>query len=128
LFDRRGKADDEGESLMKQTLVTVRYTLTGDGETFRKDMDKAAALIVETPGLIWKIWGFEPELGFGLSAYLFESEAAAYAFVGGPVIKGLRERPDVSDVIFEMAGVDQGLSAMTGASTALATRSVSQPA
>jgi hypothetical protein len=113
---------------MRQTLVTVRYTLTGDGETFRTDMDKAAALIAETPGLVWKIWGFEPDLGFGLSAYLFESEAAAYAFVGGPVIQALRARPDVSDVIFEMAGVDQDLSAMTGASTALATRNIPQAA
>jgi hypothetical protein len=113
---------------MKQALVTVRYTLTGDGESFRNDMDKAAVPIVETPGLIWKIWGFEPELGFGLSACLFESEAAAYAFVGGPVIKALRDRPDVSDVIFEMAGVDQGLSAMTGAGPALTMRGVPQAA
>jgi hypothetical protein len=113
---------------MRQTLVTVRYTLTGDGETFRTDMDKAAALIAETPGLIWKIWGFEPDLGFGLSAYLFESEAAAYAFVGGPVIHALRARPDISDVIFEMAGVDLDLSAMTGAGPALNMRGVSKAA
>lgn len=113
---------------MKQALVTVRYTLTGDGETFRKDMGEAAALISETPGLTWKIWGFEPELGFGLSAYLFESEAAAYAFVGGPVIRSLRERPDVSDVIFEMAGVERGLSAMTGAGPALTGRGIQQAA
>lgn len=113
---------------MTQALVTVRYTLTGDAETFRKDMDKAVGLISETPGLVWKIWGFEPELGFGLSAYLFESEAAAYAFVGGPVIKALRARSDVADVIFEMAGVDHGLSAMTGAGPALTMRGIPQAA
>jgi hypothetical protein len=113
---------------MKQALVTVRYTLTGDGEKFRNDMDKTAALIVETPGLVWKIWGFEPELGFGLSACLFDSEAAAYAFVGGPVIKALRDRTDLSDVIFEMAAVDQSLSAMTGAGPALSMRGIPQAA
>jgi hypothetical protein len=91
-------------------------------------MDKTAALIVETPGLVWKIWGFEPELGFGLSACLFDSEAAAYAFVGGPVIKALRDRTDLSDVIFEMAAVDQSLSAMTGAGPALSMRGIPQAA
>ena len=116
------------EKAMKQALVTVRYTLTGDAEIFRKDMDMAAALIAETPGLVWKIWGFEAELGFGLSAYLFESEAAAYAFVTGPVIKSLRDRPDISDVIFEMAAVEPGLSAMTGAGPALTMRGIPQAA
>jgi hypothetical protein len=113
---------------MQQALVTVRYTLTGDAENFRKDMDKAAALIAETPGLVWKIWGFEPDLGFGLSAYLFDSVAAAYAFVGGPVIQALRGRPDVEDVIFEMAAVEHGLSAMTGAGPALTMRGIPQAA
>ena len=44
------------------------------------------------------------------------------------MIKALRDRSDVTDVIFEMAGVDQGLSAMTGAGPVLTRRGVPRAA
>ena len=105
---------------MQQMLIMVRYRVAGDHAHFRHDMSKAAAMIAELPGLSWKIWGFDNDFGTGLSAYLFESEAAARAFLSGPVLERLRSRPDVTEVTFDVAPVDRGLSAITGGMPALA--------
>ena len=105
---------------MGQVLVTVRYRMQGDHAHFRHDMTKAAGLIGGIPGLVWKIWGIDKDRDIGISAYLFASEASARAFIAGPMIERLRSRPDVSDVSFELAPVDQDLSEMTGAADALA--------
>ena len=105
---------------MQQMLIMVRYRVAGDHAHFGHDMSKAAAMIAELPGLSWKIWGFDPDFGTGLSAYLFESEASARAFLSGPIIERLRSRPDVTEVTFDVAPVDRALSAATGAAQALA--------
>ena len=105
---------------MGQMLVTVRYRVQGDHAHFRHDVKKAASLIAGIPGLVWKIWGIDEDRDTGVSAYLFASEASARAFIAGPMIERLRSRPDVTDVSFEFATVDQELSEMTGAADALA--------
>jgi hypothetical protein len=105
---------------MGQMLVTVRYRVRGDHAHFRHDMTKAAGLIAGIPGLVWKIWGIDQDRDIGASAYLFASEASARAFVAGPTLERLRSRPDVTDVSFELAPIDQDLSEMTGAADALA--------
>ena len=105
---------------MGQMLLTVRYRIQGDHAHFRHDLTKAAGMIAGTPGLVWKIWGIDRDRDIGVSAYLFASEAAARAFVGGPTLERLRSRPDVIDVSFELAPVDQDLFEITGASDALA--------
>ena len=76
--------------------------------------------IAGTPGLVWKIWGIDRDRDTGVSAYLFASEASARAFTAGPMLERLRSRPDVTDVSFELAPIDQDLSEMTGAADALA--------
>lgn len=105
---------------MGQMLVTVRYRVQGDHAHFRHDVKKAAGLIAGIPGLVWKIWGIDEDRDTGVSAYLFASEASARAFIAGPTIERLRSRPDVTDLSFEFAPVDQELSEMTGAADALA--------
>ena len=109
---------------MGQMLVTVRYRVQGDHAHFRHDMTKAAGLIAGIPGLVWRIWGIDQDRDIGTSVYLFASEASARAFIAGPMLERLRSRPDVTDVSFELAPVDQELSEMTGAADALAGASV----
>jgi len=107
---------------MQKALVTVRYSLSGNVERFRNEMEKAAAMIASAPGLVWKIWSLDAERGVGLSAYLFNSPTEARAFVAGPMIKALRNRADVKEVAVEVAPVEHALSAMTGAGPALSPR------
>jgi hypothetical protein len=105
---------------MGKMLVTVRYRTQGDHAHFRHDMTKAAGLIAGIPGLVWKIWSIDQHRGIGTSVYLFASEASARAFIAGPMLERLRSRPDVTEVSFDLAPVDQELSEMTGAADALA--------
>jgi len=104
---------------MTQTLLTVRYRLTGDITGFRTRMDAVATAMMPMDGLSWKIWGLDPEKGIGLSAYLFADAASARAFTEGPVIAGLRRSPGVAEVEFTLAPVDRALSLITGAEAAL---------
>lgn len=107
---------------MKQVLVMVRYRLDGNTGQFRTDMETAAAALGATPDLIWKIWALDAGSGTGLSAYLFETTAAADAFVAGPTLERLRAHPVVQEVAVDRAPVDPDLSALTGAGPALAVR------
>ena len=105
---------------MQRVLLMVRYRLTGEAWRLREDMAKAAPRIARSPGLIWKIWGFDAHGETGLSAYLFETGAAAEAFLAGPMIAGLRHHPLVAEVACELAPIDRELSVCTGAAAALA--------
>lgn len=107
---------------MQPTLLTVRYRWSGEPARFAADMANAAAAIAAVPGLAWKIWGFDAASGTGLSAYLFETPAAADVFAAGPIIERLKGHPKVADVALAKAAVERDLSLVTGAGPALATR------
>lgn len=100
---------------MDNALLTVRYAIGGDPARLYGGMEKAARAIAATPGLLFKIWGFDAENRVGVSAYLFDTERAARAFAEGPMIAGLRANPEVAEVTVAIAPVDRGLSAITGA-------------
>lgn len=104
---------------MRQALLTVTYRLTGDPAAFRNNMEDAAAAIAETRGLLWKIWGLDLDRRRGLSVYLFDGEHAANMFAEGPIIKSLRQHPDVAEVSLDHAPVDRNLSLLSGAGQAL---------
>ena len=104
---------------MSQTLLTVTYRLRIPADAFRSHAEVAAPRIAATPGLIWKIWGLNPETGEGTSVYLFHDAASARAFAAGPAIAELRNGP-AEQVSPRLAPVDRGLSALTGAAAALA--------
>ena len=105
---------------MQQALVTVHYQVSGDRTQFHDDMELAAAAIAKTPGLLWKIWGFDPDRGAGVSAYLFDGAGAAERFAAGATIERLRRHPAVASVLLDFAPVDLPLSNQTGAAKALA--------
>lgn len=114
-----GRVTQMEDTDLPMALITVRYRLRGPVAQFRGDVSPAADALAGTPGLIWKIWGFDEAQGMGVSAYLFESLAKAEDFVAGPTIGRLRQRPEVVEVALELAAVDRDLSARTGAASAL---------
>lgn len=104
---------------MNQTLLTVTYKLRSDAASFKRNMEGAADRIGDADGLLWKIWGLDDQTMRGLSVYLFENSKAAMDFAEGPMIAGLRNHPDVTDVALEHATVDRRLSVLSGAAVAL---------
>ena len=108
--------------MTQKALLTVRYRLTSPDRQFREEMAKVAPHIAKSPGLIWKIWGFDAHGGTGLSAYLFDTIVSAESFLAGPAIAGLRHHASVVEVACELAPIDDELSVCTGAAAALAAR------
>jgi hypothetical protein len=100
---------------MQVALATVRYCLKGNAIGFWAGIESAAAVVAETPGLMWKVWAVDEDRSGGISAYLFQTIDAAHTFVKGPVIDGLRRHPDISDVSVHVAPVNRDLSRKTGA-------------
>lgn len=103
---------------MTLTMLVVSYQLRIPSETFRNHAKTAAVRIAEAPGLVWKIWGLDPDSGEGTSVYIFRDMVTAQAFADGPAIGALRNGP-AENVVTRIAPVDVTLSSLTGAASAL---------
>jgi hypothetical protein len=69
--------------------------------------------IANVPGLRWKIWSLnEAAREFG-GIYLFDDEAAANAYLAGPIVAQLGQHPALSEVTAKQFEVLEGPSAMT---------------
>lgn len=74
---------------------------------------QAAQPVSDTPGLVWKIWLInegEHEAG---GIYLFESEAAAQAYMAGPIVAALKSSPAVSEITAKLFDVIDAHTAIT---------------
>jgi hypothetical protein len=91
---------------MQQMQVTVRYRVEGDHAHFRAEMTKSAPIIASIAGLVRNMWSLDPDSGLGTSIYLFDSDAAARQFLGGPTLEHLLNGPDVSGVSFDLTHLD----------------------
>ena len=83
----------------------------------RADLEEAwlpfAQPIADTPGLLWKVWLMnEADRATG-GIYLFESEAAAQAFLAGPIVAGLKASPVLSDISAKLFDVMDRHTAIT---------------
>lgn len=103
---------------MTPSLLVVTYQLRIPFAAFRGPAETAARQIADAPGLIWKIWGLDPDTGEGTSAYLFRDDSHARAFAEGPAIAALREGP-AAHVTTRLAPIDRELSLLTGAGRVL---------
>jgi hypothetical protein len=58
----------------------------------------AAQPIADTPGLHWKVWLMNEAEREAGGIYLFESEGAAQAYLGGPIVAALKASPGISNI------------------------------
>lgn len=75
----------------------------------------AAQPIADTPGLQWKVWLMNEAENEAGGIYLFESEAAVQAYMGGPMVAALKASPVVSDISAKVFDVIAEHSAVTRA-------------
>lgn len=77
--------------------------------------DERAAQFLKVPGLLWKVWldGEEERLAGGI--YLFESRAAAQAYVDGPIVARLKANPELAEPQIRIFDVRERMSAITRA-------------
>jgi hypothetical protein len=104
----------KGEKMSQKILqVNFKFSIP------RADLEAAflpvAQPIADVPGLLWKVWlmnEVEQEAG---GIYLFESDAAAQAYLAGPIVASLKASPAVSNISAKLFDVLESHSAITRA-------------
>lgn len=64
-------------------LVSIDFETTLAAEAFAAQMEAGARFVAAAPGLIWKVWGWNEASRRATGSYLFASQAAVDAYVGG---------------------------------------------
>lgn len=73
----------------------------------------AAQPIADTPGLRWKVWLMnEAERDAG-GVYLFESESAVQAYLGGPIVAALKASAGIDKISAKLFDVLEEHTAIT---------------
>ena len=83
----------------------------------RADLEAAwlevAQPIADVPGLRWKVWLMNEAEHEAGGIYLFESEAAAQAYLAGPIVAALKASPAVSNISAKLFDVLESHTTIT---------------
>ena len=77
--------------------------------------DRAQRIASDVPGLIWKIWTYDPDTSEAGGVYLFADEASAQAYLTGPIFASLQAMPAVANMQVKRLEVDRDRSLITRA-------------
>lgn len=97
---------------MPGRIVHITYQFSGPRADFEQANLPYAQPIADVPGLRWKIWIIDESRGEAGGIYLFRDDAAAQAFIAGPIIAEMKEDPTLSikgfDVMEEHTAITRG--------------------
>lgn len=99
---------------MAAQLLQVNMKLNMTISEYKQISAGVAQMLIQVPGLKWKIWllnEFESEVG---GIYLFENEAAKQAFIDGPLTQ-LLSHPGFRDLSVKPFDILNEFSAITHA-------------
>lgn len=105
---------------MAARVVQINFTLTVPAEEYRRIGASLSDTFAAMPGLRWKIWLLNEEERRAGGLYLFEDEAAAQAYLDGPIVASLGAAPFLTDLSVAQFGVLEDLTAASGGPVALA--------
>jgi hypothetical protein len=109
---------------MKLLQINIDHQITPEQfAASAADTEKFAHVIAKQPGLLWKIWIGEPSRSEVGGIYLFESDAAARAFVEGPIFAQIKQNPGFTRVEAKLFDVDLHNSTITRAPLPIDARS-----
>ena len=98
---------------MAQKILQVNLTFSIP----RADLDAAwlgaAQPIADCPGLNWKVWLMNEAAHEAGGIYLFETEAAAHAYLAGPIVAALKSSPAISNISAKLFDVLEAHTAIT---------------
>lgn len=93
-------------------IVQINYKLEGSREKYVEENLPYAQPIADVPGLRWKVWTINEDLGEAGGVYLFEDQASMQAFLDGEMITEMKADPSLSiktfDVIEELTTTTRG--------------------
>lgn len=100
---------------MSKTIVQINYNFWITEREFEQAVSPAAELLSKIPGLEWKIWLKNAESKIGGGIYLFNSRAAAEAYLDGPMVKQLKNHPAFTGIDVKVFNVMEAQSKITRA-------------
>src|SRR5688572_30690491 len=98
---------------MPQQILQVNFKFSIPRADLEAAWLGAAQPIADTPGLQWKVWLMNEAENEAGGIYLFENEAAAQAYIGGPIVASLKASPAVSNISAKLFDVMPEHSAVT---------------
>jgi hypothetical protein len=75
--------------------------------------EHAAPAIAAVEGLLWKIFLLDAERQSAGGHYLFQSRAAAEAYVAGPIIAQLRQHPGIRNLTVRQYDIQEAPTKVT---------------
>jgi hypothetical protein len=98
---------------MAKTIVQICFKLAVPSAEYERAVAPMAEAIANVDGLEWKIWLLNAAERTAGGVYLFTDEAAAEAFLTGPLVAQVREAPIIRELRAELSGVIEDLTALT---------------
>ena len=98
---------------MPQQILQVNLKFSIPRQDLAAAWLDAAQPIADVPGLLWKVWLMNEAEHEAGGIYLFESKAAAEAYVAGPIVAALKSSPAISDISAKLFDVMEKHSAIT---------------
>jgi hypothetical protein len=83
---------------MSKTVVQMNFEYHMPQAEYETIVEQAAPSIAQVEGIVWKIFIIKEATQEAGGLYLFESVAAAEAYLNGPIITGLRQHPGIRNV------------------------------
>ncbi len=87
---------------MPAKLLQINYNLSGPRAEYESENLPYAQRIADMAGLRWKVWIIDETRGEAGGIYLFEHDAAAQAFLDGPIIAEMKCDPTLSIKAFDI--------------------------
>ncbi len=98
-------------------ILQINYRFQGmtRAEWEKRYTDAVGEKFLSVDGLVWKIWldGQQENRVGGI--YLFETQAKAEAYLGGPIVAGMKANPNVAELETRIFDVRERMSAITRA-------------
>lgn len=80
------------------TILQINFEFKNSPAETRRQGQTLAPAISQVPGLLWKIWLMDEATHQAGGIYLFESPAAAEAYLNGPIGQAIQNHPDFFDL------------------------------
>jgi hypothetical protein len=93
--------------------LEVSFALTIAPEAYERIAADVAPAYAQVPGLRWKIWLLDREIGEARNVYLFDDAASLSAFLAGPLATALRAAPFLRDLRVRRLELLPGVTAVT---------------
>ena len=97
---------------MSVKVLQINYKLNEPRAEYERENLPYAQPIADIHGLRWKVWIINETQNEAGGIYLFDDDAAAQAFVDGPIIAEMKGDPTLSikpfDVIAELTTITRG--------------------